>query len=86
VDLEETNNLIASLYPNFPPILCFSEHNLKQSEINHISKENYNLGINFCREFIDKVGVCIFTHKTLKFSIISLKKNSVQIKTWRHVQ
>jgi hypothetical protein len=71
VDLEETNELIASFYPNFPPILCFSENHLKQIEINHISTDNYNLGANFCREFIDKGGVCIFIHKTLQFPTIN---------------
>ena len=57
MDLENTNELIASLYPIFPPILCFSEHHLKQIEINLICTDNYNLGANFCREFIDKGGV-----------------------------
>jgi hypothetical protein len=72
--MEETNKLTASLYPNFPPILCFSENHLKKIEINQMSTDNYNLGANFRREFNDKSGVCIFIHKTLKFSTINLKK------------
>jgi hypothetical protein len=63
----KTNELTASLYPNFPHIKCFSEHHLKQNEINHISIDNYNLGANFCKQSFNKDGVSIFVHKTLKF-------------------
>ena len=68
----KTNELIASLYHNFLHILCFSEHHLKQTEINHISIDNYNLSANFCIQSLKKGGVCIF--KTLKFLLVNLKE------------
>ena len=68
------NELTASLYPNFLHIKCFSEHNLKQNEINHISIDNYKLRANFCKQSFNKGGVCKFVHKTLKVLTINLKE------------
>jgi hypothetical protein len=64
--VNKANEIVTSLYPNFPHILCFTEHHLKQMQINHISIENYNLGAIFCRGSFNK-GV--FVYKSLKFSI-----------------
>jgi exonuclease III len=71
---KKTNEIVTSLYPNFPYILCFAEHHLKQMQINHISIETYNLGANFCRGSFNKGGVCIFVYKSLKFSAISIQE------------
>jgi hypothetical protein len=59
--VNKTNEILTSLYPNFPHILCFTEHHLKQMQINHIYIyiENYNLGANFCRGSFVKGGICI---------------------------
>lgn len=81
----KTNELTASLYPNFPHIKCFSEHHLKQNELNHISTYNYNLGANFCKQSFNKGGVCIFLHKTLKCLTPNLKE-FCKDKSCKHVQ
>ena len=81
----KSNKLTASLYPNFPHIKCFSEHHLKQNELNHISTYNYNLGANFCKQSFNKGGVCIFLHKTLKCLTPNLKE-FCKDKSCKHVQ
>jgi hypothetical protein len=53
-------------------ILCLTEHHLNQTELNLINTENYLLGSYYCRKNILKGGVCIFIHKSIKFSIINL--------------
>jgi hypothetical protein len=58
---KKTDELISSVLPNFPHILCFSEHHLKQFELDEISIDNYRLSAKYCRQF---VGVCIFVHKS----------------------
>jgi hypothetical protein len=56
--------------------LCFSEHPLKQFELNHINLDGYKLGATYCRRFIKKDGVCIFVIKYLKYLNINLRKYS----------
>jgi hypothetical protein len=44
------DELVASLYPDLPDILCISEHYLKSMQIQLILCEEYNLGTEFCRQ------------------------------------
>jgi hypothetical protein len=60
--------LINSLFPEFPYILCFSEHHLKQIELEQIHLEGYKLGAAYCRKSLLKGGVCIFVHKKYNYS------------------
>jgi hypothetical protein len=39
------------LYPDFPHILCLSEHHLNQSELETVELGNYTLGASYCRHF-----------------------------------
>jgi hypothetical protein len=45
----ETNDLLISLYPHLPHILCLIEHNLRQFQIHHITMDDYILGAEFSR-------------------------------------
>jgi tRNA A22 N-methylase len=45
----KTNDLLASLYPNLPYILCLNEHHLRQFKIQHITMDNHNLGVEFSK-------------------------------------
>jgi len=45
------------MFPNLPNILCFSEHHLKQFELDHMNIDNYKLGAVYCRKFLGKGGV-----------------------------
>jgi hypothetical protein len=47
----KSNEVIDSVYPNLPHILCFTEHHLNQHEINLIQIDSYTLGASFCRNF-----------------------------------
>jgi hypothetical protein len=59
--------LINSLFPKFPHILCFSEHHLKQIELEQINLERYKLGAAYCRKSLLKGGACIFVHKKYNY-------------------
>jgi hypothetical protein len=58
--------------PNFPHILCFSEHHLKKFELDQINVDGYRLGAAYCRQVVKRGGVCIFDHKILKYTNIDL--------------
>jgi hypothetical protein len=63
------NTYISSLHPNLPHILCFSEHHLKQTEL-----EGFKLCTAYCRQAIERGGVCIFIQKGLEYSKIDVNK------------
>jgi hypothetical protein len=68
----KANELVTSLYPNFPCILFFFRSSFKTDCNKYISIDNYDLGARFCRQSFNKGGVCIFVYKTVKFSAINL--------------
>jgi len=47
-----------------PHLLCFTEHHLKESEINNIHIKNYKLGASYCRLNRTHGEVGIFVHNT----------------------
>ena len=57
------NDLLVSLYPNLPHILCLTEHHLRQFQIQHITMDDYNLGAEFSRQSFHKGGGCMFIQK-----------------------
>jgi exonuclease III len=71
---KKTVELINSLFPKFPHISCFSEHHLKQTELEQINLEGYKLGAAYCRKSLLKGGVCIFVHKKYNYSNVDLSK------------
>jgi hypothetical protein len=70
----KTDELLASLYPNLPDILCISEHYLNLMQIQLISMEDYRLGAEFCRQSFHKGGVCMFIQKQFSFLVINIEK------------
>jgi hypothetical protein len=70
----KTDELVSSMSPDFPHILCFSEHHLKKPELDQINIDGYRLGAAYCRQFVKRDGVCIFVKKDLKYSNIDLDK------------
>jgi hypothetical protein len=55
-----SNKIIYIIYPEFPQILCFTEHHLKYSQIENLTVTNYNLGTSYCRKSLIMGGVCIY--------------------------
>jgi hypothetical protein len=68
------NELLSSLYPNLPHIICMSEYHLKYAEINNIVTENYMIGASYCRHYAMKGGTCIFIPDNIKFDRVNLDK------------
>ena len=60
----------------FPHLLCFTEHHLRDYEIINTYIEGYNLGTKYCRKNRKQGGVAIFVHETLAYSTIEFPKNS----------
>jgi hypothetical protein len=59
----EKDQLINSLFPKFPRILCFSERHLKRIELEQISLKGFQFGAAYCRKSSLKGGFYIFVHK-----------------------
>jgi len=70
--LNKSEELISFLSPDFPQVLCLSEHHLKHTEIDFIYMDQYKLGGKLCRESLKNGGVSIFVHDTLKCTNINL--------------
>jgi hypothetical protein len=78
--IKKKDQLINSFFPKFPHILCFSEHHLKQIELEQINLEGYKLGAAYCRKFLIEGGVCIFVHKKYNYSngnLSNIAKNKI---------
>jgi hypothetical protein len=56
----KTDELLSSMSPNFPHILCFSEHHLKKFELDQINVDGYRLGTAYCRQVVKRGCICIF--------------------------
>ena len=69
--MDELSN---SLFPDYPNIMCFTEHHLKDYEIDNLPIDRFQLGSTFCRHEFKNGGVCIIVHADLDFSPISLDK------------
>jgi len=66
------------LHPDFPHVLCLTEHHFKYSQLNVVHIENYNLGAYYCGRPCDKGGVAVVVHTSLCFLIISIKHSEEQ--------
>jgi len=53
---------LSHLHPDFPHVLCLTEHHLEYSQLNNVHIENYNLGAYYYRQLREKGGVAIFVH------------------------
>jgi exonuclease III len=69
---KKIDELKSSINPKLPHILCFSEHHLKNFELEQINVDGYNLGATHCRQVIKRGGVCIFVRNNLNYTNIDL--------------
>ena len=60
----KTNDLLISLYPDLPHILCLTEHHLRQFQLQLITMHNYIIGAEFSRQSFLKGGGLHFCTKT----------------------
>jgi hypothetical protein len=60
--------------PNFPHILCLSEHHLKHTELVQINIEGFKLCTAYCRQIMKRGGVCMFIQKGLEYFKIDVNK------------
>ena len=63
----KTNELLTSILPDIPQIICITEHHLNEQEIESLYIENYTLGAKYCRHNLKQEGTCIFVHESLTY-------------------
>ena len=68
----KSSELLFSLTPDPPHVLCLSEHHLRIEELTSLNLDSYTLGAQFCRQNFKQGGVCIYISKDLQFSSINL--------------
>ena len=66
--------MLNSLLPDLPHILCITEHHLREFELESSPIEHYKLGAKFCREKLKDGGTCIFIHEFISFITVNLQK------------
>jgi exonuclease III len=70
----KSNELIGHFHPDFPQILCFTEHHMKREELQQLYINEYILAAYFCRTSYAKGGVCMYIHKSLESESINIEK------------
>ena len=70
--LNKSEELICSLSPDFPQVLCLTEHHLIHFDIVFIYMDQYKLSAKFCGESHKCGGVSTFVHDTLQCTNINL--------------
>jgi hypothetical protein len=70
----KADELLSSMSPNPPHILCFSEHHLNKFELDQINVDGYRLGAAYCRQAVKRDSVCIFVQNNLNHTNINLGK------------
>jgi exonuclease III len=71
----KVDELSNSLFPDYPHIMCLTEHHLLDYEIDNLPIDHFKLGSKFCRHEFKIGGVCIFIHEDLEFFSILLDKH-----------
>ena len=69
----KSNELVCHLSHDLPQILCLTEHDLANLEIQTLNIDNYRL-VHTTVENILKGGVCMFIHRSQTFSVINLDR------------
>jgi hypothetical protein len=65
-----------SLPAEAPHLICFTEHHLKDHELNNTHIPKYKLGAKCCGKNLKHGCVRIYVHETLKLTNVSLLKYS----------
>lgn len=60
------DKLLSLLYPDFPHIICITEHHLNYTELSSIIIDNYKLCASYCRRAASKGGTCIYVTVKVK--------------------
>ena len=71
----KVDELSNSLFPDYPNIMCLTEHHLKDYEIDNLPIHQFKLGSKFCIHKFKNGGVCILVHEDLDFFSILLDKH-----------
>jgi hypothetical protein len=70
----KTDELISSMLPSPPQIICLTEHHLKYTEVDQINIEGFKLCTAYCRQTMKKGEVCIFAQNGHECSKIEVNK------------
>jgi hypothetical protein len=70
----KTNELLDSVLPKLPHVMCVTEHHSEEQELETLSVDHYNLGAKFCRQMKKHGGTGIFVHESLSFTNIDLQE------------
>jgi hypothetical protein len=62
----KSGEILGHLHPDYPQVLCLTEHHLKKLQIKHTIIKNYNLRTYYCREQYEKGEVAIYIHKSIQ--------------------
>jgi exonuclease III len=71
---DKTNELLGTLLPNLPHVVCLTEHHLTEQELDILSIAHYTPGAKFCRTNLKHGGTGIFIHESLAYTNIDLQK------------
>ena len=72
------NELLDSVLPQLPHVLCLTEHHAKDQEIETLYIDQYTLGAKYCRQGLKHGGTGIFVHDSLEFTNIDLQKFCIE--------
>jgi hypothetical protein len=75
---DKNNELLGSVLPKLPQVICLTKHHLKEQEIENLSVDDYILGAKSCRQCLKHGGTGIFAHKSLAFTNIDLQNFCVE--------
>jgi len=69
----KVDELLYSIAPIFPQVLCLTEHHLREDELKTMKFTPYTLGAHFCRQSFKHGGVSIYVSSNIQFYPIDLK-------------
>ena len=70
----KNNELLGSVLPKLPHVVCLTEHHLKEQEIETLSIDHYILGAKFCRQSLKHGGTGIFVQESLAYTNTDLQE------------
>ena len=69
----KVDELLYSIAPISPQVLCLTEHHLREDELKTMKFTPYTLGAHFCRQSYKHGGVSIYVSSNIQFYPIDLK-------------
>ena len=74
----KTCELSSALYPDWPHVICLTEHHLNSLEFENFNTNHYERGAMYCRKNFTMGGVGIFVHNSINYSCVNLAKLCVE--------